>query len=257
MSVLRAEGVVVRAGSKTLLDQIDFLASAGEVHALLGPNGAGKSTLLGVLAGDRRPAAGQVHLHDRALSEWSVGDLARARAVFTQDHEVAFGFTAREVVQLGRGPWLRTPEHDAEIVAAAIAATDIGAHIDQVVSTLSGGERARVALARVLAQDTDVLLWDEPTAALDLRHQEDVLRLGQVLTRNLERPRALVVVLHDLNLAAAYADRVTLLAGGQLVATGTPSEVLTAERIEAVYGQAVEVFPHPSTGAPLIVPVRD
>lgn len=258
MSVLSAEHIVVRAGAAVLLADVSVSVELGQVHALLGPNGAGKSTLLGVLAGDRRPARGSVQLHDRDLRQWRVGELARARAVFTQEHDVAFGFTAREVVALGRGPWSGTEQadRDDERIAAALHATDLDGHADQIVSTLSGGERARVALARVLAQDTDVLLWDEPTAALDLRHQEDVLHLARTLAHDELRPRAVVVVVHDLNLAAAYADHVTLLDGGQLVAMGTPAEVLTAERISAVYRQPVDVWPHPHTGAPLIVPVR-
>ncbi|MET0812303.1 MAG: heme ABC transporter ATP-binding protein [Microbacterium sp.] len=252
-----AHGVTVRmdAASRAILDDVDLELRAGEVHALVGPNGAGKSTLFGVVAGDLGCDAGDVHLDGIPLADIPARELARLRGVLLQQNAVSFPFTAEQVVRMGRAPWARTPaaDDDDRAVARAMADTDVVAYAHRSVSSLSGGERARVALARVLAQDTGILLLDEPTAALDLRHQEDVLRLAR---GRASEGAAVAVVLHDLNAALAYADRVTLLSDGRVAATGAPVDVLTADRIAAVYEQAVDVFPHPVTGVPLVVPRR-
>ena len=252
---LTATGLAVEIDGARLLDAVDFSAAPGRVHALIGPNGAGKSTLLAALAGDRPAAAGTVHLGDTPVASRSPKALARLRAVLTQEHAVSFPFPVREIVAMGRHPWAGSAaaDDDDHEIDAAMAATDVSHLAARTVPSLSGGERARVALARVIAQRTPVLLLDEPTAALDLKHQEDVLRLARV---HAEAGATVVVVLHDLNLAAAYADDITLLRLGRVVAAGAPADVLTAERIEAVYGQSVEVLPHPRTGAPLVLPVR-
>ncbi|MGI9823507.1 heme ABC transporter ATP-binding protein [Agromyces sp. Marseille-Q5079] len=252
---LVAEHVSVSIDRADLLADVSFTAAPGRVHSLIGPNGAGKSTLLGVLAGDRAPDAGRVLLRGRRLDEWPLRELARERAVLTQEHGVTFAFRSREIVEMGRHPWARTPaeDDDEREIARAMAVTDVAHLADRPVAHLSGGEKARVALARVLAQRAPVLLLDEPTAALDLRHQEDVLRLARAQAADGD---AVVVVLHDLNLAAAYSDEITLLQRGRVAAHGSPAEVLTAERIEDVYGQAVEVIEHPRSGVPLVLPVR-
>lgn len=257
MSVrLRASGITVRVGGdRAILDAASIEVGAGEIHALVGPNGAGKSTLFGVLAGDVAPHAGSVTLDEAPISGIRPQELARARAVLLQENAVSFPFSAEQVVRMGRAPWARTAaaEDDDEIVAASMAATEVLPLAARSVTSLSGGERARVALARVLAQRTGILLLDEPTAALDLKHHEDVMRL---IRAQADAGIAVAIVLHDLNAALAHADRVTLLDGGRVAASGTAAEVLTAERIEAVYGQPVDVFPHPSTGVPLVVARR-
>jgi iron complex transport system ATP-binding protein len=253
---LRASGITVRVGGdRAILDQASIEVSAGEIHALVGPNGAGKSTLFGVLAGDVSPHAGSVALDGTPITGIRPQELARARAVLLQENAVSFPFSAEQVVRMGRAPWARTgaDDDDDEIVAASMAATEVLPLAARSVTSLSGGERARVALARVLAQRTGILLLDEPTAALDLKHHEDVMRL---IRAQADAGIAVAIVLHDLNAALAHADRVTLLDGGRVAASGTAAEVLTAERIEAVYGQPVDVFPHPSTGVPLVVARR-
>ncbi|MEV8274253.1 heme ABC transporter ATP-binding protein [Microbacterium sp. NPDC077184] len=256
-AVLEARDVTVvpDGGRREILSGASLGIRAGEVHALVGPNGAGKSTLFGVIAGDVVPSAGSVHLDGVLLAEFRPRDLARRRAVLLQQNAVSFPFTVAQVVAMGRAPWARTPlaDDDEAAIAAALEDTDIVDLADRTVPSLSGGERARAALARVLAQRTDILLLDEPTAALDLRHQEDVLALA---VRRAREGAAVAVVLHDLNSAMAHADRVTLLSRGRVVAAGIPAEVLTAERIEEVYGQAVDVFPHPATGVPVVTPRR-
>ncbi|GAA5034263.1 heme ABC transporter ATP-binding protein [Microbacterium fluvii] len=254
---LVATGVTVRpeAGGRAILEDASIEVHAGEVHALVGPNGAGKSTLFGVLAGDVTAESGTVELDSAALRSIPPRELARRRAVLLQQNSVSFPFTVEQVVRMGRAPWARTPAEadDDAAVAAAMTATEVTRLAARSVSSLSGGERARVALARVLAQGVDLLLLDEPTAALDLKHQEDVLRLARSRARE---GAAVAIVLHDLGAALAYADRVTLLSKGRVVRSGAPAEVLTAAAIEEVYGQQVDVFPHPVTGVPLVVPRR-
>ncbi|MGO3886745.1 MAG: heme ABC transporter ATP-binding protein [Mycetocola sp.] len=252
---LSGEQIRVTIGGRDILAGVDVQLREGEIVALIGPNGAGKSTLLAALTGDQDISAGTVTLRGQRLEEWKLRDLSRNRAVLLQDNAVFFPFPVRDVVEMGRAPWRRTPREDDDdrVVDEALAVTEISHLADRRVPSLSGGERARTAFARVLAQETGILLLDEPTAALDLKHQEDVLRLAA------ERARlgdAVIVVLHDLNLAAAYADRILLMDRGAVVADGEPTEVLTPARIEAVYHQAVEILHHPISGTPVIIPVR-
>ncbi|MGO4105276.1 heme ABC transporter ATP-binding protein [Leifsonia sp. YAF41] len=252
---LETDAVTVEIDGRRIIDAVSFTARAGEVHALIGPNGAGKSTLLGVIAGDQAASAGGVRINGLPLEEVSLRELARQRAVLLQDHTVFFGFTVRQVVEMGRAPWARTSQEDDDdsLVTAALSAADVRHLEHRRIPSLSGGERARAAFARVLAQNTGILLLDEPTAALDLGHQEAVLQVARDRAR---AGHAVVVVLHDLTLAAAWSDRITLLEQGRVVASGTPDEVLTAERISAVYRHPVEVIRHPSSDALLVVPVR-
>ena len=254
---LVAQGVTVTpdGASAPVLVDASIEVRAGELHALVGPNGAGKSTLFGVLAGDVTPSTGMVTLGGTPLGGIPPRELARRRAVLLQQNTVSFAFTVEQVVRMGRAPWARTSAEDDDdlAVARALAATDMTSLAGRGITSLSGGERARAALARVLAQDAGILLLDEPTAALDLRHQEDVLRIARERARD---GAAVAVVLHDLNAALGVADRVTLLSSGRVVASGPPADVLTAAAIEAVYGQAVDVFAHPVTGIPVVTPRR-
>jgi len=252
---LRARGVRVAYGASVVLDDVDLDVHGGELVALVGPNGAGKSTLLAVLAGDPRPDAGDVLLDGTDLRAQRLTDLARRRAVMTQEARVSFAFRAREVVAMGRHPWRGTPReaHDDEAVAAAMADADVVALSGRTFPTLSGGEKARVAFARALAQEGDVLLLDEPTAALDIRHQEAVLTRARQAAR---AGAAVVVVLHDLTLAAAYADRVVVLDQGRVRADGPPAAVLTAALLSDVYRHPVEVVTRPGTDELVVLPVR-
>ncbi|MVU82469.1 heme ABC transporter ATP-binding protein [Nocardia sp. ET3-3] len=254
-ATLRARKVSAARGERTVLDSVDFDVVAGQIVALVGPNGAGKSTLLAALAGELDLTGGSVELDGHALTHWTHLDMARRRAVLPQSHTVGFPFSAREVVAMGRAPWARTPrqDHDDAAIATAMAATDVTRFAARPFPALSGGERARVALARVLAQDTATLLLDEPTAALDLGHQEQVLRLAR---ERATAGAAVVVVLHDLGVAAAYADRVAVLEAGRIAADGPPREILTPALLSRVYQHPVDVFDHPVTGAQLVLPVR-
>lgn len=250
-----ARGVCYGVQGVGILLDVTLDVSYGKVMALVGPNGAGKSSLLGILGGDLAPTGGSVTLDGRAVRDWSARELARRRAVLLQANQVSFSFSAREVVEMGRSPWAgdgRSDEDD-DIVRDAMARADVTHLAHRPFPALSSGEKARVSLARVLAQRTPALLLDEPTAALDLRHQEEVLRLGRELAAE---GRAIVVVLHDLSLAAAYADEIVMIAGGRIAARGTPTEVLTAVRVEHVYGTPVRILDDPDTGLPVVLPRR-
>ncbi|MCM2414470.1 heme ABC transporter ATP-binding protein [Streptomyces sp. RKAG290] len=253
--VAEAHGLRVRLGGRQVLDSIELTVHAGEVLALVGPNGAGKSTLLAALAADLPADSGAVLIGGRPVTDWSAPELALRRAVLPQSAALSFLFPVEDVVRMGRAPWAGTEraEEDEAAVRTAMAATEVTEFAARPFCALSGGERARVALARALAQRAPLLLLDEPTAALDLRHQELVLRICR---ERAAAGDAVVVVLHDLGLAAAYADRAAVLRDGRLAVAGPPAEVFTAPLLSSVYRQQVEVFPHPRTGVPLVVPDR-
>ncbi len=248
-------GAGLRIGGARILEDITIDVRYGKVLALVGPNGAGKSSLLSLLTRDAAPTSGSVELDGRSLPHWSARELARSRAVLMQSNQVAFSFTARQVVEMGRAPWAATDRagDDERAIDEALRRTDVAHLAHRAFPSLSGGEKARVSLARVLAQDTAVVLLDEPTAALDLRHQEDVLRIARDLAA---AGCAVVVVLHDLSLAAAYADEVAMIDAGRIVAHGDPGEVLTEQRVSAVYAVPVRVVADPDTGRPVILPRR-
>ena len=259
-TTILVRGVSARRGERTVLTDIDLDVVAGEILVLVGPNGAGKSTLLSILSGDTQPATGSVVMTSESSNPherrpYRSLDMARRRAVLPQHHTVGFAFTAGQVVRMGRAPWAGTSEarNDDARVESALASCDVSGFAHRPFASLSGGEQARVALARVIAQDTATILLDEPTAALDLGHQESVMAVVRSLAA---QGRAVVVVLHDLTLAAAYADRVAILDSGSLVALGPPREVLTAAGLAAVYRHPVDVFDHPDTGEQLVVPRR-
>lgn len=239
---LVAQGVCVMAGTALLVHDVDLHLPAGEVGVLLGPNGAGKSTLLSVLAGLRRPQAGMVRIDGQPLTAQSAAELARRRSMLAQDTSVAFDFKVRELVELGRYPHRLHPSRDeSDIVNQAMACADVTHLADRQAQGLSGGERARVQLARALAQVWEApaddasrwLLLDEPTAALDLRHQHETLATVRRWAR--EQGTGVLAVLHDLNLALRYADRVWVLDHGRLQAAGHPAKVLTPDLLQRVW----------------------
>ena len=253
--LVTATGLVAELGGNTILRGVDINVRAGEIVALVGPNGAGKSTLFGVLAGDLAPTAGSVSIHGRPIGKWSAVELAQRRAVMPQAASVTFPFRVIDVVRMGRAPWAGTSADggDDALVDDAITAADMAEFATRRFLSLSGGEKARVAFARTLAQGAQLLLLDEPTASLDVRHQE--LLLGEV-SRRAEAGAGVIVVLHDLSLAAAYAGRVAVMKQGKVVADGPPGEVCTAALLSEVYECAMAVVPHPGTGELLITPVR-
>ncbi|MCG5511340.1 heme ABC transporter ATP-binding protein [Ectothiorhodospira lacustris] len=254
-ALARISNLVVERGGRRLLDQAGLEAHPGSVHVLVGPNGAGKSTLLSVMAGDMPPSSGEVTWCGQALDQWCPHALARCRAVLPQENVVTFPLTAWEVAEMGRLPH-RTPDRDARIVREALDRAGVWHLSGRDYRSLSGGERQRVQMARVLAQVHDtgpdqpgLLLLDEPTSALDVRHQ---LRLMELLRVDAARGRTILVVLHDLNLAAAYADHITVLKDGKVVASGTPAQVMRAETITHAWGVECLVEKDSLTGCPWV-----
>ncbi|SJM50658.1 heme ABC transporter ATP-binding protein [Gulosibacter sp. 10] len=253
--VLSVRDVVVAFDDNRVLDGINLDIRAGEVLALVGPNGAGKSTLINTITADVEVLSGEVTLDGYPTHAWTNRELAMRRAVLLQQIDIAFSFTVSEVVDMGRAPWQGTPQAKADelITAGALERTDTQRFAERQYPSLSGGERARAALARVLAQTSSVMLLDEPTAAMDIKHQEHVLELVRSYAAT---GCAVVVIVHNLDLAAAYADRIALLSDGRIVADGPPAEVLTAERVSEVYDYPVHILNDPRTGAPIVVPAR-
>lgn len=252
--MLRAIELCCARGGRTILTDINFELYPGELLVVLGTNGAGKSTLLATLTGELAPSAGQVHLDGLALTAWPVGELATRMAVLPQASSLAFAFRVEEVVTMSRMPHDTGLQRDRRIVSEAMRAADVTHLAGRSYLTLSGGERQRIHLARVMAQiwetERACLIMDEPTASLDLAHQQLILEQARRIASN---GGAVLVVLHDLNLAARYADRILLLDRGAMTALGTPWEVLQAERIEQVFGVAVQVTRHPAQDSPLII----
>ncbi|MGD9526463.1 MAG: ABC transporter ATP-binding protein [Dehalococcoidia bacterium] len=245
---LAARGLTCAAGRQPVLHEVDLDVRRGEVLGVVGPNGSGKSTLLRVLAGIRRPLAGTVHVGGTDLHTLPARARARRLALVGQEEELPADLRAGELVALGRlphrPPWAGGDAAERVAVEAALAAVDLQGIADRPVERLSGGERRRVLLARGLAQDAELLMLDEPTNHLDVRHQLGLLDLVRRLGRTV------VLTLHDLHLAARSCDRVVVLHDGRAVATGPPHEVLTRERVRAVFGVDVVTVTHPVTGRP-------
>jgi iron complex transport system ATP-binding protein len=253
--MLEVEQLRVQRGARTVLDDLSLQLLPGQVLGVLGPNGAGKSTLLGALSGELASASGRVLLDGRPLAAWAGPERARRLAVLAQSSTLDFAFRVEDVVAMGRLPHASGRELDGQIVAAALAAADVTYLSGRNYLTLSGGERQRVHLARVLAQlwpggAGQVLLLDEPTSMLDPLHQHSTL---QAVRDFAQRGAAVLVIVHDLNLAARYCDRLLLLAEGRPHALGTPDEVLQPATLNAVFGLQVLVQRHPERDHPLIV----
>lgn len=240
MIAARALSVVV--DGRALLDRVSLSAGPGEMLAVLGPNGAGKSTLLSALAGLRAPTSGEATLDGKPLAAWRPRTLAAARAYLPQNGAVDWPLTVARVVALGRlplsGAWGEARGESELAVDRALETMDVGALKHRVVTTLSGGELARVLLARAIVGDPRLLIADEPLAGLDPRHQIDAL--GR-LRRMADAGRTVILALHDLDLAARHATRAVLLSNGRVLAEGPPAETLTPERIAAAFGVRARV----------------
>jgi ABC-type cobalamin/Fe3+-siderophores transport system ATPase subunit len=242
-------------GRREAVHDVSFEVAAGEVVGLIGPNGSGKTTLLRVASRALRPWSGEVRIGGRDPYELRPREAARLVAVVPQELSAAFPFTVRETVLLGRAPYLSPwgggSDEDWAQARRAMEAADITHLAERPLDELSGGERQRVVIAQALAQDAPVVLMDEPTTHLDLRHIVEALQLVASMAR--DQARAVLVVFHDLNLAAAVCDRIHALDGGRVVAAGPPREVLTRRFLAEVYGIEAEVYPHAVTGRPTVV----
>ncbi|MGL5361736.1 MAG: ABC transporter ATP-binding protein [Bosea sp. (in: a-proteobacteria)] len=245
--------VSVTLGLKQVVSDASFTLTAGQLIALVGPNGAGKTSLLRAIAG-LVPSIGKVHLADKDVSTLSAIERAKRIAYLPQGHQVHWPLTARDVVALGRYPHgasdpTRLSATDAAIVAEAMQRTDVARFADRNVQTLSGGERARVMMARVFAVGAQVLLADEPTAALDPRHQLDIMT---ALKTEAARGALVIAVTHDLGLAARMADQVIVIHESRIAAIGAPAEVLTADLLRDIYG--ISALHLMQDGEPVLVP---
>lgn len=250
----------VDIGRSRLVHNLSLDIPAGELCMVVGPNGAGKTTLLRALAGDIAPSAGAIHLGGKSLDQWSHHELALSRAVLPQYSSLDFPFTVMDVVLMGRMPHPANPRADEEIARDVLAHCDVAHLADRAFPTLSGGEQQRVQTARVLAQvwhsdgaTARFLLLDEPVSALDLSHQYRLLGLLRQLAR--ESRLGVICTLHNLNLAAQFADRCLILDRGRLVADGMPAEVFTLETLSNVFDLDIWIQQHPENpDIPLIVP---
>ncbi|MBU1865426.1 MAG: heme ABC transporter ATP-binding protein [Actinobacteria bacterium] len=252
--LLEARRVGYRIGDAVLVDGVDLEVRSGEILGIVGPNGAGKSTLVRMLAGETAPSEGQVLLDGEPIGGYRPHDLAVRRALLPQSTVLQFAFRVLDVVMMGRYPHREaTPADDAISVETAMERGDVGHLRERLYPTLSGGEQARVSFARVLAQETPILLLDEPSASLDVRHQELVMAVLRTLTGS---GAAVAAVLHDLNLAARHADRVAVMSGGRIVEVGLTAEVLRSDLLSEVYRHPVAVVPHPHLDCPLVLPLR-
>lgn len=256
-SRLRAEDVRLGYGDRTVVDGLDLEVVTGTVTAVIGPNGCGKSTLLRALGRLLRPSGGQVLLDGKRIDTIPTREVATVLGLLPQAPTAPEGLTVGDLVARGRHPhqaWYRQwSRDDEEAVARALEWTGIAELAERPVDELSGGQRQRAWISMALAQGTDLLLLDEPTTFLDLAHQVDVLELVRRLQA--EAGRTVVMVLHDLNLAARYADRLVAMRDGRIVAAGRPAEVITEELVAEVFGLAARVIEDPVAGSPLVVPV--
>jgi ferric hydroxamate transport system ATP-binding protein len=238
---------------RVLLHPLSLALEAHCVIGLIGHNGSGKSTLVKLLARQHEPAQGEIRFEHAPLDRWPGRALARRLAYLPQYTPSAAGILVHELVRFGRHPWHgalgRFSREDREKVEEAMALTGVDRFAGRLVDTLSGGERQRVWLAMLVAQNADCLLLDEPISALDVAHQVEVMSLVRELSR--ARGLGVVVVLHDINMAVRFCDEIIALRGGKLCARGTPAEIMTAARLEEIYGIAMEVMPHPHTGEPV------
>ncbi|MGX1926541.1 heme ABC transporter ATP-binding protein [Vibrio sp. NH-7] len=256
--VLSGRHISMKFGQHSVLDDINIDIHAGEVTALLGPNGAGKSTLLKLLCGEI-PSTNHIEYFGEHKQDWQPKQLARHLGMLPQHSTLSFPFLAHEVVELGAIP-LDVPNQECKALAQRYMQMTEVAHLaDRLYPSLSGGEKQRLHLARVLVQldkseEQKILMLDEPTSALDLAHQHNTLKIARDLAD--KEQTAVVVVLHDLNLAAQYSDRIVLLHKGKLVTDAAPWQALTPENIEQVYGYRSIVAKHPSLNFPVVYPAH-
>lgn len=254
--ILRTENLTLRYGAQTVLNGLSLTLPAGKITALLGPNGCGKSTLLNCFSRLLAPQSGSVLLDETPINDLSSRQLAQRLALLPQHHLTPEGITVRELVSYGRSPWLslwgRLSAEDNARVNVAMSQTQTQSLADRRLNELSGGQRQRAFLAMVLAQDTPVVLLDEPTTWLDINHQVELMRLMDDLKA---QGKTVVAVLHDLNQASRYCDHLVVLANGRAMAQGAPHEVMTPALLKTVFSVEAQIHPEPLSGRPMCVVV--
>ncbi|KHS85870.1 Fe(3+) dicitrate ABC transporter ATP-binding protein FecE [Pectobacterium carotovorum] len=251
---LTTQNLTAGYGDKRILDGLSLSLPAGKITALLGPNGCGKSTLLKCFAKLLTPESGTIQLNGKPLSAFSARQLSRHLALLPQQHLTPEGITVRDMVAYGRSPWLslwgRLSPDDRQRVQLAMEKTHIVDLADKRLTDLSGGQRQRAFLAMLLAQDTPVVLLDEPTTYLDINHQVELMKLLRELN---QAGKTVVTVLHDLNQASRYCDHLVMLAGGRVMAQGSPHEVMKPELLQRVFSIDAEIHADPVSGQPMCV----
>lgn len=256
-SRLTGEALTLGYGDFRVADGLNVALPDGKFTAIIGPNGCGKSTLLRTLSRLMKPLGGQVRLDGEAIQHFATKEVARRIGLLAQNASAPGDITVAELVARGRYPhqplFTRWRDEDERAVQKAMAATGVTALADQSVDTLSGGQRQRAWIAMVLAQETSILLLDEPTTWLDISHQIDLLEL--LCTLNRDQGYTLAAVLHDLNQACRYANHLIALRDGKIIAEGAPSEIVDAALIEAIYGLRCMIIEDPVAGTPLVVPL--
>ena len=254
--MIDVDGISVDLGEVRVLDDVSLDVQGGEILGLIGPNGSGKTTLIRSIAGLLTPATGQVWIDGTEVSDLARRALSRQVAVVPQNTTLSFGFSVREIIAMGRTPYYgRLNDHDprgSAIVDEALEQTATEHLADRSITEVSGGERQRVLIARAIAQDTPVMLLDEPTASLDIRHQVDTFDL---VRDAVDEGKAAIAAIHDLNLAARYCDRLVLLSNGRTIAHGTPTEVLQSGPIEGAFDTETAVREDLVTGTPSVTPL--
>lgn len=259
--MLEARNLKIKYGNRTAVDDVSLELKPGTVTAIIGPNGAGKSTLLRSLNGQLSLSNGQITLNNKSLAELTRWTIARQVTVVAQEAELRFPVTVLEFVLGGRFVWATSSgwgwetERDLQIAESVLAETELTDLSARLMTELSGGERQRAVLARALATEAGIMLLDEPTANLDLSHQASLLSL--VRQRCNQRKFAALVISHDINLAAQFADVIILMKKGKAIKTGSSHEVLTAELLKKVFSIDVLVDAHPISGVPRITPVHE
>lgn len=254
--MISVSNVTYQVGKKKIVDNISFKATQGEVMAVIGANGAGKSTLFKLLCREIFPSSGQIFFKDRELGSYSLKQMALMRSVLTQHHTISLSFTVKELVLMGRYPHFdsQPTPHDIDMVNQAMQASGITHLADRTYETLSGGEQQRVQLARVIAQIKDIkgawLFLDEPTNGLDLLHQQQLLIQARSMA---DEGYGVICILHDINLASAYADQIMILKNGKQLAFGAPDEVISCENIHDAFGIKVQLMKNENFKCPLVI----
>lgn len=258
MEAVKINNIVFRYSSIPVIRDISFYVNKGEFISVIGPNGSGKSTLLKTLNGLYIPESGQVELLGKNIEEYKRKEIARKISFVPQDTSVEFEFSVEEVVSMGRHPFKgrfqKEDKMDRKLIYEAMEMTNIFDIRDRIITEISGGERQRVFIAKALAQNTEIILLDEPTSHLDINHQIDILNLLRKM--NQEKGITIILVVHDINLATRYSDRIILLKKGKLVSQGTPEDVITADNIQQTYGMRAAVERNKYTNHISVIPLE-
>jgi iron complex transport system ATP-binding protein len=255
VNMVTVNNITLGYNSSPVLKGISFTASRGRILGIIGPNGSGKSTLVRAISRIIQPKTGSIIINGLDLKKMKAKEVARMVAVVPQNADFPKMITAFELVLMGRTPHLKLLQNegasDFAVVQKAMEATRTSSFAGRQIGKLSGGERQKVTIARALAQEPEVLLLDEPTAYLDIKHQGEILNLAKQLCT--EKNLTVIITLHDLNLAAQYCDRLIMLSSGRIYTEGVPTEVLTEKNIREVYGTSVHTFPHPVNQIPTVL----